>query len=249
MEAVQRLRDLLSCVCKIRISGTIDHKLVTKITKELESSRWRSVKALAIVVNSPGGSAAQSSILKQRIQAFGKIHNCEILAFTEDLAASGGYYALTAGKELFVNPGSLVGSIGALYNLFGLKDLAAKYGVERRSWSTSPSSLEERVDPLREIKPEVVKWVQSILAETHAEFKESVKQSRQQKLASDPKVLDETVFNADVFQAAKAIELGLVDSYGDVNEVLKARFPQYRVVDLSKPSRRELLMKGLKSQY
>lgn len=249
MEAVQRLRDLYSCVCKIRISGAIDHKLVAKVTRELESTRWSSVKALALVVNSPGGSAAQSSILRQRIQNFGLQHGCPVLAFTEDMAASGGYYVLTAGEELFVTPGSLIGSIGARFNLFGLKDFATKQGVERRSWSTSTVSFEDRVDPLREIKPEVVKWAQGLLADTHTEFKEVVTQARKHKLSPDAKFLEENVFNADVFQADKALELGLVDSIGYVTDVLKERFPKYRVVDLSKPSTREIIAQRLRTQY
>jgi signal peptide peptidase SppA len=245
MEVVQRLKDLLSVVCKVRVSGAIDSALVMKVTKELESVKWRKVQALAIVVNSPGGSAAQSSILRQRVQAFGAKFHCPVFAFAEDIAASGGYYVMTAAQELFVTPGSLVGSIGAVTRLLSVKDFATRQGIERRSWSTSAFSLEDRVDPLREIRPEVVKWAQRVLEETHLEFKTVVQAARKDKLLEDAKQLEEKVFNADVFQASQALELGLVDRYGYVDEVLKQRFPQYKVIDLSKTSPRQVLKQRL----
>mmetsp|Transcript_9649 Transcript_9649/g.14374 ORF Transcript_9649/g.14374 Transcript_9649/m.14374 type:complete len:245 (+) Transcript_9649:6-740(+) len=232
MEGLQRLKELRKAVFKVKISGVITSKTLNKLNKDLKKETWRQPVALALVVNSPGGSAAQSSLLRQRLMAYSTQHKVPIYTFAEDIAASGGYYVMLAGEELYVSQPSLVGSIGARLNFVGLKDLAAKYGIERRSWSTSPLALEERLDPLRDLSSEAEKWVKSMLEQTHNEFKEVVEESRGEKLRGKT----EELFSGDVFTAERALEMGLVDKLGECDQVMKEMFPEYKIVELSKES-------------
>ncbi|CAG9327715.1 unnamed protein product [Blepharisma stoltei] len=237
MEAIKRISDLRKAVFKIRISGCISEKTLEKLNKDLQRKRWRSPVALAIVVNSPGGSAAQSSLIRQRLLAFSKHHHIPVYAFAEDLAASGGYYVMSAANELYATPASLIGSIGARFSLFGIKGLAAKYGIERRSWATSPLDLQERVDPLKELKPDTQKWLAGLVQETGEEFKNVIEESRKGKIKVENAKKDEVLYNGDIFTADESVKHGLIDKFGVCDEVMKEIFPKYEILDLSKVSK------------
>ncbi|CAG9322796.1 unnamed protein product [Blepharisma stoltei] len=237
MEAIKKITDLRKAVFKIRISGAITGKTLDKLNKELQTQSWRSPVALAVVVNSPGGSAAQSSLIRQRLLAFSKHHHIPIYAFAEDLAASGGYYVMSAGNELYATPGSIIGSIGAIFNLFGIKGLAAKYGIERRSWATSPLDLDERIDPLKELKPDTLKWLEGLVKETKNEFTAVVDEARKERIKVENAKKEEILYNGDVFTADESIKHGLIDKLGVCDEVMKEIFPKYQILDLSKSSK------------
>jgi signal peptide peptidase SppA len=237
MEVLQRLNDMRLTVYKVRIAGTISARTLYKLTRDLRKiSSLRVPVALAVVVNSPGGSAVESSLIRQRLLTFSQKHKIPIYTFAECMAASGGYYVMTAGQELYISRSSLVGSIGALFSFINLKEFAAKHGVERRAWASSPHALDERLDPLREIKPETQAWLQDLLEDTHSEFKNVVEQARFGKLRTEDPKLREELFSGDLFTGEKAMELGLVDKIGHCDQVMQSIFPKARIVDLSKES-------------
>lgn len=239
MDAIKRFSDLRNAVFKIRVSGVITGKTLAQLNRDLSKKSLRHPVALAVVVNSPGGSAVQSSLIRQRIITYGKHHNIPVYAFAEDVAASGGYYVMTAASELYTTPGSLIGSIGARFSLFGLKGLAAKYGIERRSWATSPLDIDERIDPLKDLKPETQKWLSGLVHETSEEFKRVVEDARKSKITVEATKRDELLYNGDVFTASDALKHGLVDKYGVVDEIIKELFPKHSIIDLSKRNQME----------
>ncbi|CAG9325200.1 unnamed protein product [Blepharisma stoltei] len=245
MEAFKRFLDLRNAVFKIRISGCITEKTLEKLNKDLKKKAWRRPVALAVVVNSPGGSAAQSSLIRQRLLTFSKQHNIPVFAFAEDLAASGGYYVMSAANEIYATPASLIGSIGARFSLFGIKGLANKYGIERRSWASSPLDLNERIDPLKELKPETQKWLVGLVQDTGVEFKKVVEEARRGKIKVEEAKRDEALYNGDLFTAGESLKYGLIDNYGVCDEIMKEMFPNYQVVDLSKVSKYSKLLSML----
>ena len=173
--------------------------------------------AVALVINSPGGSPVQSSLIAARIRRLSEEKNIPVLAFVEDVAASGGYWIAIAADEIFVDANSIVGSIGVISAGFGLHDLIARYGVERRVYTagTSKSTL----DPFQPEKTEDVERLKSMLEEVHETFKIHVSNRRGAKLSQN-----EDLFTGAFWTGQKAIELGLVDQLGHSDAVLKARF-------------------------
>ena len=170
-------------VFKLRISGVIRGDTLEKVTRDLSKKSFLKPSALAVVVNSPGGSAAHSSLIYNRLVYFAKAHKIPILTFAEDVAASGGYYIMCAGEKLYASsPLSLIGSIGARSTFIGIKGLLGKYGIERRSWASSEYDIHKRLDPLAELSEESKQWMQNMLSETGAEFQRIVVDNRKDKL-------------------------------------------------------------------
>jgi serine protease SohB len=231
-------------VYKLRISGVINGKTLEKVRKDLLKYPYYKPVALLVVVNSPGGSAAHSSLIYNRLVAFGKEHKIPIYSFAEDVAASGGYYAMCAGTSLYASsPLSLVGSIGAVSSFFSIKELINKYGIERRSWASSEHDLAFRFDPLKELNPDAKAWMQNMLYDTNLEFKNIVSYAREGKIKVPDDKKDELLFNGDVFNATKALELGLIDGQADCDDILDREFPSFKVVDVSRETRIEKIMR------
>lgn len=173
--------------------------------------------AVALIINSPGGSAVQSSLIAARIRRLAEEKRLPVHAFVEDAAASGGYWLATAADDIWVDPASLVGSIGVISAGFGFPDLLARHGVERRvhTAGTSKSFL----DPFRPERPEDVARLHALLDPIHAAFKAQV-------LARRGARLDDTrdLFNGDVWVGQGAVDAGLADGIGHVEPRLKALY-------------------------
>lgn len=175
----------------------------------------RGVDAVALVINSPGGSPVQSWLIADRIQQLSKEKDIPVYAFTEDVAASGGYWLACAGDEIYANPMSIVGSIGVIAATFGFPELLEKIGVERRVYAQGDNK--SMLDPFRPEDPDDVKRILDLQKDIHGQFKDYVKGRRGDKL----KGADKTLFNGDVWTGERALKKGLVDGLGDMRSVMR----------------------------
>ncbi len=170
--------------------------------------------AVALVINSPGGSAVQSSLIAARIRRLAGEKGVKVHAFVEDVAASGGYWLACAADEIWVDDSSIVGSIGVIFASFGFPELMARQGVERRVVTAGKSK--SFADPFLPQKPEDVDRLRALQTPIHQAFIAHVKARRGARLA------DGDLFNADVWVGQQAVDLGLVDGIAHLVPKMKA---------------------------
>jgi signal peptide peptidase SppA len=173
--------------------------------------------AVAISINSPGGSPVQSRLIYRRIRDLAAEKNKRVLVFVEDVAASGGYMIAVAGDEIIADPSSIVGSIGVVSASFGFPELMKKIGVERRVHTAGRNKAV--LDPFRPEKKEDVERLKALQLEVHETFIDLVKERRGAKLKDDP-----DLFTGLFWTAKRGLDLGLVDALGDMRGALKQRF-------------------------
>lgn len=176
------------------------------------------LSAVALMINSPGGSPVQAALICKRIRDLAVEKDVPVLAFAEDLAASGGYMLALAADEIFANECSIVGSIGVVSSGFGFKEAIAKLGVERRLYTAGESKA--MLDSFQEEKSEDVARLKEIQTEIHENFKKMVRDRRGKRL----KGLRARLFSGEVFTGTEAVKVGLIDGIGDVRMILRARF-------------------------
>ena len=189
--------------------------------------------AVALAVNSPGGAATQSALVADRIRGLADKKRVPVLAFCEDVAASGGYWLACAADEIYAHATSLVGSIGVVSAGFGMAGLLERFGVERRVHTAGDKKV--RLDPFSPESPEDVEWLARLQGDLHDQFVAWVRDRRGKKLADGAVDL----FSGEVWTGSKALELGLVDGLGTLREVLTRRYPDAHV--LAVEPRRPLL--------
>jgi len=180
--------------------------------------KMKHLKAVAISVNSPGGSPVQSSLIFKRLRALAEEKDIPILAFAEDAAASGGYWLACAGDEIFADDNSIVGSIGVVSGGFGFPELLRRIGVERRMHTAGDNK--GMLDPFQPEKPEDVKRLKVLQSDIHESFIDLVRSRRGKRLKGD----DDEVFSGAFWTGRRALELGLVDGIGDLRSVVRDRF-------------------------
>ena len=181
--------------------------------------RVRDVKAVALAINSPGGSPVQSALIHQRIRALADEKNVPVYAFAEDVAASGGYWLAVAADQVYADRNSIIGSIGVISAGFGFTGLIEKLGIERRLYAQGDNK--SMLDPFQPEKPEDVERLHAIQKEMHESFKALVKARRGERL---PKRKDKQLFNGDIWTGNKALDLGLIDGVGDLRGVMREKF-------------------------
>ena len=174
--------------------------------------------AVALLVNSPGGSPAQSELIAVRIRAQAAEKKVPVLAFAEDVAASGGYWLATAADEIYATETSIIGSIGVISAGFGLQELIAKLGIERRVHTSG--ERKSFLDSFRPENPDDVARLEAIQRELHEAFKAQVRARRGTRLVTP----DEALFTGEFWTGRRALELGLVDGIGDMRSVLRRRY-------------------------
>lgn len=194
--------------------------------------------AVAISVNSPGGSPVQSRLIFRRIRDLAAEKNRRVLIFVEDVAASGGYMIALAGDEIIADPSSIVGSIGVVSASFGFPELLKKIGVERRVHTAGQNK--SVLDPFKPEKKEDVERLKALQLEVHETFIELVKERRGAKLKDDP-----DLFTGLFWTGRKGLELGLVDALGDMRTTLKQRFGEKTQLKLISQQRGLLSRFGL----
>ena len=214
-------------IAHIRLSGVIGY--VGRFQQGLSYSSHHEIikkafslkkaKAVAISINSPGGSPVQSHLLYSLIRKLAEEKKIKVITFAEDVAASGGYMLACAGDEIYANASSIVGSIGVIYSGFGFQDLIKKAGVERRVHTAGKSK--SILDPFMEEKPEDIVKLKAIQEDLHKEFIQLVKNSRKEKIKASS---DDSLFNGEFWAGTKAKEQGLIDGIGNVFQVLEDKF-------------------------
>src|SRR5690349_397415 len=217
------------------MTGPGPRSVINSVTTEkvLERAFTRErLAAVALLVNSPGGSPTQSALVADRIRGLAEEHEVPVLAFCEDVAASGGYWLACAADEIYAHPTSIVGSIGVISQSFGLEGLLQRIGVERRLYTAGEAKA--RLDPFLPEKPEDVVWLRGLQDQLHELFREWVVSRRGDRLAGGVEL-----FNGEVWTGARAAELGLVDGLGTARGVLTERFPDADLVPIE--GRRPLL--------
>jgi signal peptide peptidase SppA len=226
--AVVRLNGVIGAVSPLR--GGID---LAAVAGSLEAAfEMKGVKAVALSINSPGGSPVQSSLIFKRIRALAEEKSLPVFAFAEDVAASGGYMLACAADEIYADESSIVGSIGVVSAGFGFTGLIEKLGVERRVHTAGESK--SMLDPFRPENPDDVARLEALQREVHENFKSLVRRSRGARLAEPSGEL----FTGAFWAAEGAKTRGLIDGIGDLRGVLRGKFGKevrLKVVGSRKP--------------
>ncbi len=220
MVAVIRLSGSIGTGSRSQLSDEVMEPVIEKAFK-----RGKPV-AVALAINSPGGSPVQSSLIAARIRRLAEEKEIPVHAFVEDVAASGGYWLATAADDIWVDHGSIVGSIGVISAGFGAPIFLARQGLERRVHTSAKSK--SMLDPFQPEKPEDVARLKSLLEQLHQGFSDHVKSRRGDRLTDK-----QDLFTGEFWLGRRALELGLVDGiahlvpklkelYGD-----KVRFARY----------------------
>jgi|SRR5579871_4252551 signal peptide peptidase SppA len=192
--------------------------------------------AVAIVVNSPGGAPVQSALLHRRIRQLAEQKKIPVVAFAEDVAASGGYWLALAGDEIFGEETSLVGSIGVISGGFGVHELITRLGIERRLYTAG--ERKSLLDPFLPVKSADVERLGVLQQDIHRAFKDHVRRRRAGKIDA----ADESLFNGDILTGHMAAERGLIDGIGELHGIMRARYGdkvRFRVIPTER--RRPLL--------
>ena len=199
----------------------------------------RGARAVALALNSPGGSPVQSALIAQRIRLHAREKRLPVIAFVEDVAASGGYWLACAADEIIADPSSIVGSIGVISSGFGFQDLMMRIGVERRVHTSGENK--SMLDPFRPEQPEDVVRLKRLQAEIHDGFKDWVRERRGRLLKGDESML----FSGEFWTARRGIDLGLVDGFGELRATLQQRYGDKVRLPVIGPRRRLLSRFGL----
>ncbi|WP_417525096.1 S49 family peptidase [Marinovum sp.] len=209
--AVLRLNGAIGTGGRTALTDTSLAPLVDKVFKRGKPD------AVALEINSPGGSPVQSSLIAGRIRRLAEEKNIPVFAFVEDVAASGGYWLASAADEIYADHSSIVGSIGVISAGFGANIFLARQGIDRRvhTAGTSKSFL----DPFQPEKEEDVERLRRLLDQLHVNFISHVKERRGAKLADHP-----DLFTGEVWLGERAQQVGLIDGIGHLDQVMKARF-------------------------
>jgi signal peptide peptidase SppA len=235
----KRLRGDTPVVPVVRLSGVIGISTPLKsgltlanVARPLERAfGMRRAQAVALVINSPGGSPVQSHLIYRRIRELAAENKRPVIAFAEDVAASGGYMIACAADEIICDPSSIVGSIGVVGGSFGFAKLMDKLGIERRLYTSGEHKA--MLDPFLPENPEDVEKLKAVQREIHEGFIDLVKASRGARLKGPEK----TLFSGEYWTGNTAIELGLADGIGDLRTTLRERFGDDVITPLVAPAR------------
>src|SRR5580692_8154539 len=233
-----RLRRGTAVVPVVRLSGVIGAVTPLRpgmslagVARTLERAfAVKNAKAVALVVNSPGGSPVQSRQIYLRIRQLAEEKKLPVLVFVEDVAASGGYMIACAGDWIFCDPSSILGSIGVVGGSFGFQELIKKVGVERRLYTAGAHKA--MLDPFLPENPDDVARVKALQREIHDIFIALVKQSRGGRL----KGADEVLFTGEYWAGETSVSLGLADTIGDLRSTLRARYGDKVLTPVIAPS-------------
>ena len=211
---VVRLSGLIGAVTPLRPGMSL-----AGVARVLERAfSVKNAKAVALLINSPGGSPVQSRQIYLRIRQLASEKKLPVLVFVEDVAASGGYMIACAGDEIYCDPSSILGSIGVVGGSFGLQELIKKIGVERRLYTAGEHKA--MLDPFLAENPDDVARLKAIQHEIHAIFIDLVKKSRGTRL----KGADDVLFTGEYWAGETSVSLGLADAVGDLRSTLRARY-------------------------
>jgi signal peptide peptidase SppA len=235
----KRLRGDIPVVPVVRFSGTIGLSTPLRpgvtlagVARPLERAfGMRRARAVALLINSPGGSPVQSHAIYRRIRQLAEEKGVPVIAFAEDVVASGGYMIACAADEIVCDPSSIVGSIGVVGGSFGFVHLMEKLGIERRLYTSGERKA--MLDPFLPEKPDDVNRLKAVQRDIHEDFIALVKERRGARLVGP----ENDLFSGEFWTGRKAVELGIADSIGDLRSTLRQRFGDDVVTPLVSPAR------------
>ena len=178
----------------------------------------KNLKAVVLQINSPGGSPVQSEMISKRVRDLSENKNVPVLAFVEDVAASGGYWLACAADEIFASKASIIGSIGVVSSGFGFDKAIEKIGIDRRLYTSGENKA--ILDPFLPENKDDVKRLKDIQKELHNQFISFVKSRRGSKISNK----DKDLFTGAFWSGEKSLDLGLIDAFGEMKSTLKVRF-------------------------
>lgn len=236
-----------SYVALVRLNGTImannpfsAEKVIPQLT---EAFRDKEAKGVVLLVNSPGGSPVQASIIHDKILQLKEKYHKQVIVVAEDTLASGAYLVATAADKIFVSKDTVTGSIGVIMEGFGFTDVMKKVGVTRRVFTAGANK--DRMDPFEELKPEDKAKIATILKAVHQDFIDDVQAGRKGKLNGDPKEL----FSGDFWTGTQAVQLGLADGTANIWEAVQETFKTTHYRDYSpRPGVWESIMRDVSMQ-
>lgn len=205
--------------------------------------KLRGLKAVALAINSPGGAPAQSALVYRRIRQLAAERAVPVIAFTEDVAASGGYWLALAADEIYAEDTSLVGSIGVITAGFGFVQAMSKLGIERRLFTAGENK--SLLDPFLPERDGDVARLKTLQQDLHDSFKDLVRERRGAKLKGDEALL----FSGEVFAGRRALGLGLVDGIGEMRGVLRTMFGEDIRLRPVEPERRRFSLARLATPF
>jgi len=228
--AVVKLHGLITPTPSPLVRGVINvTSTESALTRAFDQDR---LAAVALSINSPGGAATQSALVADRIRELAGKKRVPVLAFCEDVVASGGYWLACAADEIFAHATSIVGSIGVVSRGFGMHGLLDRLGVERRLYTAGEHKA--RLDPFLPEKEDDVAWLTGMQEQLHELFVEWVRSRRGERLGTGTEL-----FDGEVWTGTRAAELGLVDGVGTLREIVGKRFPDAEITTVE--PRRPLL--------
>ena len=213
--AVVRLSGVISDRSGISRSGLSAAGLVTVLETAF---KMPNLKAVALAINSPGGSPVQSSLIGKRIRALAEEHEVPVIAFAEDVAASGGFWLACAADEIFADDSSVIGSIGVISAGFGFQNAIKKLGVERRVYTAG--EMKSTLDPFLREKPDDIERLAELQHDVFNAFKEMVRERRKDKLNAS----EDELFTGAFWTGRRALEMGLIDGLGELTSVMQERY-------------------------
>lgn len=226
-----RFRKSVPVVNLVRLHGAIGVGTPMKppltfkdINDVLEKAFRKGIAAVALSINSPGGSAVQSALIHARIRALAEEHKLPVYVFCEDVAASGGYWLACAGDEIYADESSIVGSIGVISAGFGFVEAIDKLGIERRVHTSGENK--SILDPFKPERPEDVERLLSLQSDVHAAFKALVRERRAGKLKGE----EGDLFTGAFWSGRRALDLGLIDGLGHMHVILRRKLGEKLVI-------------------
>ncbi|MEE8279231.1 MAG: S49 family peptidase [Alphaproteobacteria bacterium] len=237
---VQRFKEPPPVVAVLRLAGVIGGigpirrglSLASQAQLIERAFKVPRLEAVALTINSPGGSPVQSALIAGRIRALAEEKNIPVVAFAEDVAASGGYWLACAADEIFAHESSIVGSIGVISAGFGFSALLERLGVERRVHTAGERKA--MLDPFRSEDPKDVARLEAIQTDVHESFQDFVRQRRGERLTGE----EADVFSGEFWTGRRALEMGLVDGLGDLRQVMRERYGEkvrLRLIEGARP--------------
>jgi signal peptide peptidase SppA len=224
---IKALRDRAPLVPVVRLYGVIAAQgsplrsalNLASLAGSLEKAfAMKGARAVALAVNSPGGSPVQSALVHDRIRLLADEKKLPVYVFCEDVAASGGYWIACAGDEIYSAETSIIGSIGVIAATFGFEEAIKKLGVERRLFTAG--AKKSLLDPFLPVEADDLKRLTALQKEIHDAFKKHVRNRREGRLKAGERKL----FTGEFWTGAKAVEFGLIDGIGDLKSVLRQKF-------------------------
>lgn len=223
---LERWRKPAPTVAVIRLQGVIAPSAGFRASLSLaalagtlhQAFSLKGVRAIALQINSPGGSPVQSALIAARIRQLAGEKHLPVYAFVEDVAASGGYWLACAADEIYADANSIVGSIGVISSSFGLEDFIARHGIHRRVYTAGEHK--GMLDPFQPENPDDVARLKAMQAEIHENFKAEVRARRGRKLKGE----ESELFSGAFWTGAKAKEMGLIDGLGDLRGIMRLHF-------------------------